>query len=163
MEKKILVEIIKNNELHADLVLTIQSIGLVVIADSYYYMLDSSLDDRIKMHKDLVMIKILNHWILNIQELKENNTCFLPFDFSDEYIGCLRFELLNGDKVKGCYGITQKILGMMINPSQLECFDIDEIDFEKDSEVFLTSKSELISSIENSINQLKSNQYPHLM
>ena len=142
--------------LHQDLFLKISSINFIVIADSYYYILDNSLSDNfnVEKNKNSIICNALKEWKNKIINFKKGNTYFLPFDFSDQYIGCLRLEAINDTDIQGSYGITQKILGMMINPSQLEQFDIDDLDFENDSESFFINKDDLIFSVESSIESI---------
>jgi hypothetical protein len=148
---------LKNNDLlHQDLVLEIPSIDFVLNADTYYFVLDNSIDDYPALNrKKTILSIILNQWKIKLEQMKLQNVCFLPFDFSDEYIGCFRFEIIEDDLVMGVYGITQTLLGMMINPSKLEQFNIVDSDFEEDSSHFNVSRSDLISSIEDSLNKLK--------
>lgn len=146
--------------LHQDLHLNISTIDFIVVADSYYYILDKSISDNphVEKNKNSIICNTLNEWRNKIINFKKGNTYFLPFDFSDQYIGCLRLEVINDMVIQTSYGITQKILGMMINPSQLEQFDIDDSDFEKDSESFIINKDDLIFSIEYSIESIRKGQ-----
>lgn len=151
------IKLNNNFQLHGDLTLEIPSIDFYTVADSYYYILDDSIylgeADRTKT---LVFSEILSTWKDRLANLKNGQVCFLPFDFSDQYIGCLRMELLDNGLIKGGYGMTQKILGMMINPSQLDQFDIDDSDFELESKFFTERRDAIISSINDDLLRIKS-------
>lgn len=153
----LIIEVNNNARLHEDLILRIPSMNFSIVADSYYYMLDNSDCNNNNNNKSIIFTKLLGLWRESLLNLQDGDILFLPFDFSDQYIGCLRFELISDNILEGCYGITQKILGMEINPSQLDQFDIEDSDFETEIDFFSINRSNLLSCIDMSTEKIKSN------
>jgi len=105
---------------HKDLILAIPTITLYEVADSYYYAIDTEFiaeEDR-----NGKVIKILRTLILGWQKLVGtlviNQSVFLPFDFSDEYIGGLLVKAVEQDDLSMFYGVTTSKKGWEISPSK---------------------------------------------
>lgn len=149
----------KNN--HDDLFLRIPSIKFICSADSYYLSDDKYLQTNKEGNEKVVevLIYILLGWKSKIKTLQHQDICFLPFDFADEYIGCLKLQLVEEDSINLQYGFSQKISGYGINPSDVESFDIEDSDFRKDSEEgkITVDKKTLLNSIDTSIRNIKLN------
>ena len=127
-----------NKSQHKDLHLEIQSIGLKVVADTYYFILD----DNINENRIADFFKNLSN---TIEKLEEGETCYLPFDFSDQYIGCLQVHS-DDETVFVNYGFTTKYSGTNIQPSDIAEFVVDSaLEFRQTSETITTSKQELIA------------------
>jgi len=155
MEQFLTINLVLENDNNEQLSLKVPSIALYIKTDLYYYSLDNSIANYSYSHKiHVVLTTLLKKWQAKIEKLPTGMSCFLPFDFSDQYIGCLKLTANPNNIIVGNYGFTQKIMGMMINPSDMEQFEIEELDFESDSALFSVSKKELIESIEVSINNL---------
>lgn len=159
MHNYININISPSGSLHNDLHLIIKAIDFECVADTYYLLLDDNIqwthDDYKKVNE--VLIHILNKWIDKLESLKLGDQCFLPFDFSDQYIGCLCVELIDKTTLKGIYGFTRKITGIHIYPSDIESFTIEINDFESDSRAFSIDQKNLISDIHHSISMLEQN------
>jgi len=155
------IELNPTKDVHGDLLLSIPSIGVECLADSYFLIGDKYLQTNKEGYEKVaeVLIHILLGWKSKIEALKNQSTCFLPFDFSDEYIGCLRLQLIEKDTLNLHFGFSQKIPGFGINPSDVESFDIEDSDFIKDNEVgeITVDKVTLLNSIDVSIRNIKLN------
>jgi hypothetical protein len=84
-----------------EFVLEIKQSNLKEYSDFYYY----GIDDGIIENKNIVIenqIENLKSWKEQILNLRVGDL-FLPFDFSDQYLGCLRLSKNNG-KYRLCYG-----------------------------------------------------------
>lgn len=92
-----LLEFRDNKTLHNDLVLNVG--GLEIESDSYYFALDKNIKpesedaDKIK----IVIKSLLAQWKNYVSRAKSGEVIYLPFDFSDEYTGCIRCEFQNAD------------------------------------------------------------------
>jgi hypothetical protein len=157
MERSIIIEFNEDKyDLHDDLSLSIPSKGIKFTADSYYFSDDESIvinNDESERKYDSVK-QLLNQWKRKIESMEIGDICFLPFDFSDEYIGCLKLELVDQWLV-GNYGYTEKIHGYAIYPSNLSQFAIGNEDFIKYSEEFKLEKQLFIYSVEQSISNIQ--------
>jgi hypothetical protein len=84
------------NHGHKDLILRIPEIGLEQIADTYYFSLDiSNLTENETRKVVLNLIGLLQNWKDKLSKLQSNKIVFLPFDYSDEYLGGLRVEFID--------------------------------------------------------------------
>jgi hypothetical protein len=99
-----------------------------------------------------VLTSLFKQWKLKIERLEYGGICFLPFDFSDQYIGCFRFKN-NEDAMVLNYGFTEKITGYMIYPSKLDQFEIDESDYRATSESFSIERDKFLASLEKCISK----------
>ena len=101
---------------HSDLFLKIPLLGVDVSADTYYFVL--AIEDR----QDLVnaqdvrrgIVGLLQYWQEQTSACGDRRTIYLPFDFSDQYTGCLQV-VANGLNVQLCYGFSL-IEGWRVNP-----------------------------------------------
>lgn len=103
---------------HGDLTLSIQAIGLCETADSYYYAIDIGLmKDQNGIEKVIAVVnKLLLGWYKMIDTLGANNSRFLPFDFSDEYIGGLFVKETEGSELYVSYGFITSKKGWEVPP-----------------------------------------------
>ena len=99
--------------------------------------------------------QLLNCWCDAIRYLKKDEIIFLPFDYSDQYIGCFRIKSLKNDEIIVDYGYTTKYEGWEIRPSQFHNFKINDVDYNIKTDSFQCEKYEFIESINSSINQIK--------
>ncbi len=84
---------------HKDIVFCLHDYSCV--CDSYYFFIDynfypddGSVDKALK-----VMRQLLQQWMIAIENLTENETVYLPFDFSDQYTGCVECTVSQGKLV----------------------------------------------------------------
>lgn len=148
-----LIEFRDNNSLHNDLFLHFGD--QVIECDSYYFALDQNIKpekedaDKIKT----VIKELLNQWKLYVSRLKSDEVIYLPFDFSDEYTGCLRCESQN-DYVLLTVGYLQ-FEGWLFCPSDISTYVKSNKLFikSKDSNAKLR-KSEFLSQIKQSIESI---------
>ncbi|MCD9147803.1 hypothetical protein [Pseudophaeobacter flagellatus] len=101
---------------HKDLFLKIPLLGVSVCADTYYFVL--ALEER-QIRVDEVAIRqavvsLLQYWIDRASNLKDLETIHLPFDFSDQYTGCLQVTA-EGSSFHLSYGFSL-IEGWRVNP-----------------------------------------------
>jgi hypothetical protein len=94
--------------------------GRVRTCDSYYFRLDRNLDpDEEGPEKAKNVLKrLLEQWLEFVKDSVSGEIVFLPYDFSDEYIGCLRCEVQNAS-VSLTDGYLE-ISGASIYPSDIE-------------------------------------------
>ncbi|WP_128546997.1 hypothetical protein [Larkinella soli] len=79
------------NSFHKDLTLEIEHL-VSDTQDSYFFALDNFiLPDKENWEKVKVVVSyLLNKWEIAVREI--DSATHLPFDFSDQYIGCLKVE-----------------------------------------------------------------------
>ena len=82
-----------NQTAHNDLLFTFN--GRVKKCDSYYFALDRNLgveeENPEKIRK--VLKRLLEQWLESVNISDSGSFLYLPYDFSDEYVGCLRCEV----------------------------------------------------------------------
>ena len=99
--------------------------------DTYYFLLDDFvLRDRENWQKVRVIFHfLLSHWQTKINNLSINKTDYLPFDFSDQYIGCFKLTDISDNQVNIRYGFTTKFNGTTLCPSQVDVFNLEPDEF----------------------------------
>lgn len=103
---------------HDDIVVTLGSYEYT--CDSYYFAIDPHFPGE-DAEKTLKTIKILlRQWLLNIESLAEGETIYLPYDFSDEYIACIRARRI--DDLLYCIPGYTSIPGHSVRPSNIDKF-----------------------------------------
>lgn len=143
----------QNERRHKDLSLIFDELELVEMADSYYlsidqeFMINSASGDKII----LILGKMIKWWIKQVLELCVNEIAFLPFDLSDQYIGCFRVLQINNTDVSICYGFTTRITGYNITPSNMANLILLDEDFKIASKVINLNKLIFVSYIEQSV------------
>jgi hypothetical protein len=85
-----LLEFRDNDTAHDDLHLSFA--GAEETADSYYLALDNGIepDDESPSKARLVLRRLLEQWREHLRAASDGDVLFLPYDFSDQYTGCLR-------------------------------------------------------------------------
>ena len=114
------------NITNASIILRLDKVSFNQESNTYYFAIDKGFmpnsDSTYKVLKNLNLL--VGKWGNCIGSMSDNERIvYLPFDFADEYIGCLRVELLTNGNVRVEYGYTEKIKGYSFNPSQIECLD----------------------------------------
>lgn len=93
----------------------------------------------------------MDQWIHAIETLGNGETIYLPYDFSDEYIACIRVKN-NGEALSLLAGYTD-IPGYSVWPSQINQFVRNVRDFRllsNDLKELSFSSSEIIGEIQSS-------------
>jgi len=138
--------------IHMDL----SKIDYSALSDVYYFALDNRFmtEDESTNKVILNIVQLLNCWCDAIRFFKKDEIIFLPFDYSDQYIGCLRVKSLNNEEIIVDYGWTTKYEGWEICPSQFQKFKINNSDYKRDTDSFQCNKNEFYENIIFSINQI---------
>ena len=139
---------------HRDISLSLPECDVYEVADSYYLRLETgflaSEDSVLKVQLSLGIL--LGEWIHRIGALnKVGEYCFLPFDFSDEYIGGFRIQMMAEDEVACSYGDTREYGGHSINATRLYDVAFNDALFSMSSRSCLFSRREIMLRIERNI------------
>jgi hypothetical protein len=139
---------------HRDMVLSFHECDIWEVADSYYLGLDAGFlagnESPVKVR--LALGILLGEWIRQIGTLGNvGDRCFLPFDFSDEYIGGIRVQMMEGDEVVISYGVTREYGGYAIYPSRLFDVIFDDSLFSISSKRYLLGREELMLKIRRNL------------
>ena len=130
-----ILEFRDNNTHHNDLFLHFGD--QIIECDSYYFALDRNVEpekediDKIKA----VIKELLNQWKMYVSRAKSGEIIYLPFDFSDEYTGCLKCEF-EDDFVSLTVGYLQ-FEGWLFFPSDISSYI-------KSNKLFIKSKDSII-------------------
>lgn len=136
--------------------ITLERVGFTQSTYSYYLAIDRGLlPDLDNTYKVLINLKLLvANWIDCVKSVFKNNSpvIYLPFDFSDQYLGCLRVKLLPNGALKLDFGSTREITGYSINPSQIKCLNEDIVrNYERTSDSFECNHEELLTDLNRMI------------
>src|SRR6478735_990855 len=112
--------------LRSNLVFKIPEANVDGCFDLYYF----GTSDPSKQHLNPLQ-ELVNYWINKSSEINVNELGYLPIDFSDEYIGCLKIERVTAEEFKLSYGFS-RIPGYGIDPADPGDFFIKVNDFEFD-------------------------------
>lgn len=104
---------------HGDFHLKIDALDLQEVADTYFFAIDHGfMPDIENGRKVIISIRnLLKSWKDGIEKLLIKEHIFLPFDFSDQYLGCLYVQKID-DSCRICYGYTTEDTGVSILPSK---------------------------------------------
>jgi hypothetical protein len=119
---------VPDGRLHDDLFLSLPSYRRV--ADTYYFAIDSGILDRDESEEKVrkVIESLLDQWSRALDS--GSSPIFLPYDFSDQYTGCLRV-LVEGDFVHVTPGFSNRE-GWSFSPSDISDFVLSVSDFRSD-------------------------------
>lgn len=136
------------NIANASIVLSLDKVSFNQESSTYYFAIDKGfMPETESTYK---VLKNFNHlvgkWINCVESISESvRIVYLPFDFVDEYLGCLRVELLPNGNLAVEYGYTEEIQGYSVNPSQIECLGPDKVrEYNNLSDTFECSRKELL-------------------
>ena len=104
---------------HRDVFVQWPELKLNKVVDSYYFVLDEGLFPKVETFEKalIVLRKVLTDWQSTVKNMGESESAYLPFDFSDEYIGF--FKVMMSQRVLQVrYGATRKMFGWSVYPSQ---------------------------------------------
>jgi len=142
-----------DGSLHDDLSLSIG--GATFRCDSYYFNLDDDGREDQSDHEKVkhALERLLHQWLTVARKLRDSDTVFLPYDFSDQYTGWLRV-VRHGDTVDIVRG-TSNIEGWSFYPSEVGELLYELRDFAPDGRCVSMRAADLVVSIESSIAALK--------
>lgn len=120
--------------------------------DLYYYCLDNSfLNEEQGLAKGLLnFITMIEIWSRKIDLLKINQRDFLPFDYSDEYIGFFIVSRLNEFDISIQAAFTTDFLGWGTNPSQIHSIDFLSKPYRFNGKEHKASLKQFITSLNKS-------------
>lgn len=120
---------------HNNLILELLPLNFTKVADSYYFALDNGFmkGDESTLKVILNIELLLQNWMKKIEKIDVKETAYLPFDFSDQYIGCLRVKRISETMLSIDYGATLKYDAFLLSPSDFAEFEINDEDFSKDN------------------------------
>jgi hypothetical protein len=107
--------------------------GYSRVADSYYLAIDPELDpedesvDKIRR----VLVRLLGQCVKAIDRATREQPAYLPFDFSDQYTGCLRCRP-DGEEIEITAGWSRRE-GWSVSPSEPGDYFFEVTDFSPDS------------------------------
>lgn len=148
------IEKLENNEGgHHDLLFKIPGLVETKFFDTYYFALAIEPRDGAEEIKHAIG-ELMLYWKNKLVESKEGEAIYLPIDFSDQYIGCVR-AIHQNNTFTLSYGYTL-IEGFAISPINPGDFYKNVEDFKVDDESqLIVNQSELISTLEKLILQFK--------
>jgi hypothetical protein len=138
---------------HGDILFQISGLTDQRMFDSYFFIL--AMEQNRKVDKlPMGVAKLFQYWREKALMMRENDTIFLPIDFSDEYTGCVKLSKFN-NTFNLTYG-SSRIMGLNVNPLDPENFYKDVKDFEADSNKYVVVlQKDFINSLDTIIDELK--------
>jgi hypothetical protein len=148
------LQIVDNNQGgHNDILFQISGLTNEKAFDSYFFILAMERNKNVDK-LDFGVAGLFEYWKEKTLLMADNNTIFLPIDFSDEYTGCIKVEKVDMSLIL-TYGFS-RIMGLNVNPLDPENFYKEVKDFEADNDKHLTIRQEdLINSLDIIIHELK--------
>jgi hypothetical protein len=103
----LLIQFRNNDTAHDDLHMWIE--GYSRTTDSYYLALDGAMlaGDESPDKARRVLIRLLQRWVEALAQATSTRPAYLPFDFSDQYTGCLQCRP-DGDFIEIVPGISNR-------------------------------------------------------
>ena len=149
------IELNITSDFHKDIRLVIPDLQIAVDVDSYHLLKDTDVSFNGNGYDKVieVLIIVIQNWVIVVRRMKTNEIDFLPFDFSDEYIGCLRIEK-QSNMLLVQYGFTQSIMGVDLFPTQYQNFNIKDKDFENDSSIVSIDEEAFLNCLDSNIRSL---------
>jgi hypothetical protein len=146
----LLLQFRHNGTAHDDLHLNLN--GYVRATDSYYLAIDPSMfpgqESADKVRR--VLIRLLQRWIEALSQATPTRPVYLPFDFSDQYTGCLSCRP-DGEFVEILPGTSSRE-GHNVAPSDPDDYFFGITDFSPDAPApFRLSIGEFLQRIRESI------------
>ncbi|MBF9239885.1 hypothetical protein I2I05_21010 [Hymenobacter sp. BT683] len=136
--------------------LAVEAIGLDEKADLYYLSLEGEGNTQEPDSTALfsTIERLLSGWLFQVKNLEAQQVAYLPFDFSDEYLGCLKCKLISPGKVSISYGYTRERYGHSVIPSQSKDFKLSEESYIPTSGSAILESAVVINHIEGCIKSL---------
>lgn len=118
-------------------------------SSTYYWAIDDFFekgDDGVnKVLRNLKLM--LSKWLDAVLLNEKKGIFYLPFDFSDEYIGILKASFFDNNVTVIEYGNTRTLTGWEILPSQYKDFDIQPNGYISISDSFEISTNDFIEDL----------------
>ena len=146
----LLIKFRDNGTAHDDLHLWLE--GYSRTADSYYLAIDPSMLPRQESADKVrrVLVRLLQRWMEVLPQATPTKPVYLPFDFSDQYTGCLSCKHAD-EFVEIVPGISSRE-GWNVGPSDPDDYFFGITDFRSDAPAPLRlSREELLRRIQESI------------
>jgi len=143
--------------LHESLTLSIPALGVSVVADTYYVASDDDVEpgETSPSRIEAAISTLIQGWISLIRTMSSRDIRYLPFDFSDQYIGCLKIEGREGGQVGMSYGYTTTIEGHGLSPSEPHSLALSEYDCIPDSAVSIVEREALLADLFQALDALR--------
>lgn len=136
MYPEILINYSDNGTGHEDLILEINQINLRVVADTYYFRIiddfEPSTDDDSRIKH--AVAALLGYWMKKLAALNISEYCYLPFDFSDQYTGCLKVVKVQENAFRISYGYSLLVEGWNVDPLDPDDYTERVTDFQATTE-----------------------------
>lgn len=137
---------------HKDLNFKVDGLTEQLTFDSYYFAVAAE-QKSVQISTAQAIGQLIKFWIDKLELLENNKVIFLPIDFSDQYIGCIKVTNINGELDLN-YGYT-RTEGFAVNPLNPENFFNNVIDFVSEpNELHLNHRDLLINSLISEYNRL---------
>jgi hypothetical protein len=149
---KLLLEFRDNRTSHEDIHLCLD--GYSRVADSYYLALDSFMDpeDESVDKTRRVFARLLNLWVEALGQATREQPAYLPYDFSDQYTGCLRCRP-DGEALEVTAGWSRRE-GYCVSPSDPGDYFFGLTDFNPDlSSTTRLRREEFLRQLDESIRE----------
>ncbi len=139
------VELRLNGSNHNDVLIRLGDLD--VIGDSYYLSLDNAFrpDDRSDLKVQELFARLLASCAARAEDLENGETAYLPLDFQDEWIGCLRC-VRHGDEFLLCFGELDEN-GYAVLPSEPAEVFSSACDFRASGEVVRVRRGDFLSAV----------------
>lgn len=130
-------------------------------ADLHYFCLDNTFfgAEQNAPKGFLNFASMIESWKLKIKKIQINKSDYLPFDYSDQYIGFFLISRINEEDIAIQYAITTEYQGWGINPSQLYLETFIDKPYELDGEKYTMPIHQLLLDMEGSMSTILSGFY----
>ncbi|WP_460634956.1 hypothetical protein [Larkinella harenae] len=116
-----------NQPYHKDLSLVFDDL-INDTQDSYFYALDNFILPKEETWAKVIVVlnNVLIKWNNIVSNLSENEVSYLPFDFSDQYIGCMRVAQITQKNIKIQYGYQLLLTALHYALLKLNCLKLSQ-------------------------------------
>ena len=121
--------------------------------DLYCYCLDNTFfENHTDVTKGLLnFFAMLENWKVKLRNLKLKRTDYLPYDYSDQYIGFLLVSQIDEQFITVQAASTPEYFGWGSNPSQLYLENFTDKSFSFSGKQYTILKEQFITEIETSV------------
>ena len=146
----------RKGDSHHDITIVISVINLHSEVDSYYLCIDSIfMPDQETVYKVEKCLRLMiSSWVTTIERVGVNEVVYLPYDFSDQYIGVLKVKKKSNSEIYLGSGHTTRYCGYEIYPSKDTTLFLNEEEFVDDGEEVILSKDILVDCLSNALRVL---------
>lgn len=148
-----IIKLLPDNFGHSDLFVEMPEIGYTKVVDTYYFALDAFfMENDESRNKVILNLKVFFEcWIDRVANIQMDQSIILPFDFSDEYLGCICFTGLEENFLEINCGYTTSFKGSGVSPSQLNEFLIPPDEYISETQSFVRRKNHIIDDLAKAI------------